>query len=282
MPRPGGGFGNPETLCAMGKKTPPNDRQETMSKRRKREWFDNDSFWIELYPYMFPETRFAGAGEQIEKALKLAQPNGKVVLDLCCGPGRCAIALAHKGYQVTGVDRTLFLLHKARARARSSKVKIEWVQQDMRDFVRKGAYDLVLSMFTSFGYFDNKQEDFLVLQNMFTSLKSGGVCLIDVVGKEWLAKVLQPTRSELMPDGSMLIQRHEIFDDWTRIRNEWIVLRGGRAKRFKFHHTIYSGQELRDRLAQAGFREIRLYGNLDGQAYDLNAQRLIAVGHKHP
>jgi hypothetical protein len=62
--------------------------------KRKKEWFDDDSFWRDLYPVMFPEKRFSDADKQIEKALALTKPTGKSVLDLCCGPGRCGIALA--------------------------------------------------------------------------------------------------------------------------------------------------------------------------------------------
>ena len=248
--------------------------------RRKKEWFDDDAFWQEFYPFMFTKERLASATEQIEKVLKLTKPNGKAALDLCCGPGRCSIALAQAGFKVTGVDLTKFLLEKARANARAAKAKVEWIQMDMRDFVREGAFDLVLSMFTSFGYFDNKDEDLLVLRNIFNSLKPGGVCLIDVLGKEQLAKVYQSTTSDILEDGTTIIRRHEIFDSWSRVGNEWIVLRKGRAKRFKFHHTIYSGQELRDRIFQAGFSNVTLYGNLDGDEYGVNAQRLIAVARK--
>jgi SAM-dependent methyltransferase len=151
---------------------------------------------------------------------------------------------------------------------------------DMRDFVRAGAFDLVLSIFTSFGYFDEKDEDLQVLRNMFTNLKPGGACLIDVMGKERLAKILQPTTCDVLPNGTKLVQRHEIFDDWTRIRNEWILIRKGRAKSFKFHHTVYSGQELKDRMQSAGFTEVKLYGNLDGDEYGPNTHRLIAVARK--
>ena len=251
-----------------------------MTTRRKKEWFDNDAFWKELYPFMFPDQRFTQIREQIEKVLTLTRPPGKAALDLCCGPGRYSMALAKAGFKVTGVDRTKFLLNKARAKARAAKRKIEWIQMDMRDFVRADAFDLVLSMFTSFGYFDNKSEDMQVLYNIFTSLRPGGVCLIDVMGKERLARVLQPTMSNVLPDGTQLVQRHEIFDDWTRIRNEWILIRKGRARSFKFHHTIYSGQELRDRMERVRFTNVRLFGNLDGDAYDPNAHRLIAVAHK--
>jgi SAM-dependent methyltransferase len=251
-----------------------------MKTKRKKEWFDNDSFWRELYPFMFPEMRFAETDEQMAKALKLAKPPGKSALDLCCGPGRCSIALAKKGFSVTGVDRTKYLLDKARARARAARVRIEWVQEDMRDFVRPDSFALVLSVFTSFGYFDDKQEDMLVLENIFSSLQPGGVVLFDVFGKEHCAKILLSTSSDVLPDGSMLVERREIFDDWTRIRNEWLVIRDGRVKSFTFHHTIYSGQELRDRMEHAGFVSVKLYGNLDGDKYGPDAQRLIAVGRK--
>ena len=251
-----------------------------MKTARKKEWFDDDSFWRGLYPFLFSEQRIAQADEQVAKTLTLTKPSGKSVLDLCCGPGRCSVSLAKRGFSVTGVDRTKYLLEKAKARARAAHVKIEWVQKDMRDFVRPDSYALVISMFTSFGYFDDNREDVLVLENMLTSLQPGGACLIEVLGKERLARILQPTTSTVLSDGSMLVERHEIYDDWTRIRNEWLLIRKGKVKSFKFQHTIYSGLELRDRMQRAGFVDVKLHGNLDGDEYDPYAERLIAVGHK--
>jgi SAM-dependent methyltransferase len=251
-----------------------------MKTTRKKEWFDDDSFWREMYPFMFSERRIAEAGDHVAKALALTKPKGKSVLDLCCGPGRCSVALAKRGFQVTGVDRTKFLLDKARARAKAARVKVEWIRKDMRDFVRPDFFALVISMFTSFGYFDNAREDVLVLKNIFASLKPGGALLMDMLGKERLAKVLQPTASSVLPDGSLMVERHEIFDDWTRVRNEWLRIKNGRTKSFKFHHTVYSGQELRDRMQLAGFVDVKLFGNLDGDEYGPNAERLVAVGRK--
>jgi ubiquinone/menaquinone biosynthesis C-methylase UbiE len=245
-----------------------------------REWFEDESFWREMYPHMFDEQRFATADKEVRKILKLTGVRRGAVLDLCCGPGRHAIALAKRGFQVTAADRTRFLLNKARQRARSARAEVEFVRSDMRDFVRPDAYKLVLSMYTSFGYFDDKDDDRLVLRNIFTGLKPGGVCVIDVMGKERIAKILQPTHSTRYPDGTLLVELHEILDDWTRIRNEWILLRGNRVRRFKFHHTIYSGQELKDLLRRAGFADVRLYGDLDGQPYGPDALRLVAVARK--
>ena len=254
--------------------------KEEITMKRKKEWFDDDSFWQDLYPFMFPEKRFASSPGEIEKVLALTKPGGKAALDLCCGPGRCAVPLARAGFTVTGVDRTTFLLDKARDRARTQRVSVEWIQMDMRDFVREGAFDLALSMFGSFGYFDDKSEDLLVLRNVFTSLKPGGAFLVELMGKERLAKIFQATTSDVLPDGTKLVQRHEILDDWTRIRNEWILIRKGKAKSFEFHHTVYSGQEIRDRMTHVGFTEVELFGSFDGDCYGLGAQRLIAVARK--
>jgi SAM-dependent methyltransferase len=229
---------------------------------------------------MFGTGKIESADEETEKILKLTSPAGEAVLDLCCGPGRCSIALARRGFSVTGIDRTRYLLAKARARARSAGTKINWVQQDMRDSVGTDRFDLAISMFTSFGYFDNRGEDLAVLANVFASLRVGGTFLIDVMGKERLAKILSPTTSQTLPDGTTLVQKHEIFDDWTRIRNEWILIRKNKVRHFRFHHSVYSGLELKERMEQVGFEEVKLYGNLDGNNYGPEAVRLIAVGKK--
>ena len=190
------------------------------------EWFDNETFWMEMYPYLFTEQRFAAAEEQIEKIFELVGFQGKTVLDLCCGPGRHSISLAKRGIQVTGVDRTAFFLEKAKEKARAEEVNVEWVLEDMRRFVRPVSYDLVLNMFTSFGYFDDKSDDLIVLKNVFTSLKPGGAFLIDVMGKERLAKIFQPTVSDVLDDGTMIVQRPEIYNNWTRVKSDWTIIKG--------------------------------------------------------
>ena len=251
-----------------------------MATKRRKEWFDDEGFWRLLYPFMFGPERFVAAVSEVDQALSLTRPRGKVALDLCCGPGRFAIPLARRGYRVTGVDRTRFLLDKARARGRRAGLGVEWVLADMRDFVRPETYHVVFNLFTSFGYFDARDEDVAVLRNVYRSLRPGGVLLMDMTGKETLARVFQPTTSELLPDGSRLVQVHEVFDGFSRVRNEWILIRKGRARSFRFHHTVYSGQELVDRLMAVGFAEVRLFGSLRGEEYGVDAMRLVAVARK--
>lgn len=246
----------------------------------KTQWFEDESLWVETYPYMFSPSRIAAAEAEVEPLLALVGNRPQKILDLCCGPGRFAVPLARRGLQVTGVDRTAFFLEKAKQRAAAESVAIEWVQEDMRAFARPGTFDLALSMFTSFGYFDDKDEDLLVLRNIHTSLRPGGALIMDVVGKELLASSFDSVRSRKHADGSVVIDRREVLDDWTRVRMEWTIIKGDAVRVFTIDHTVYSGQELKDRLETAGFDDIKLYGSIEGAPYDREADRLIAVGRK--
>ncbi len=244
------------------------------------EWYEDDGLWDGLYPFMFSDRSFDLAEEEVNSVLDLAGLEQGDVLDLACGPGRHATVLARKGFRVTGVDLSSFLLEKAMARARAESVQVDWIREDMRRFVRPEAFDLVMSMFTSFGYFDDRRDDVTVLRNVHNSLRVGGALVMDTMSKEWLARNFQPTTSEELDGGRLLLRRHEIFDDWSRVRNRWTIIEGGKARTFSFQHAVYSGLELKDRLLGVGFSAVQLFGGLDHRTYDLNAARLIAVARK--
>lgn len=245
------------------------------------DWFVEEGFWERVYPLMFSPERFEGANDETQLLLELSGVSSGRVLDLCCGPGRHAVPLARAGLQVTGVDLSAYLLDKARARAAEAKVAVDWVRRDMREFVEPGAYDLVVNLATSFGYFAMQADDMKVLQNMVESIHDEGVIVLDMVGKEALAERLplnrQPTQER---DGSLLIQRVEVHDDWGRARSEWLLIRGNEVQRFDFEHTLYSGRELRELMNWAGLSDVKLYGGLDGRPYGPGAERLVAVGRK--
>jgi SAM-dependent methyltransferase len=230
-----------------------------------------------MFPFMFPAERFEGTEAQVERLLALSGVTGGDVLDLACGPGRHSVALAQRGFRVTGVDRTTFLLSKARERADDAGVTVEYVQQDMRDFCRPDSFDLALSMFTSFGYFDHVDEDRLVLSNLRRSLRPGGVLVMDVAGKEVLARVFEHAGVQVAPDGRKLMQHRQVRPGWRRLSVEWTIIDGNSARSFAIEHTIYSGWELQEMMLAAGFAEARVYGGLDGQPYDDKASRLVAV-----
>jgi 2-polyprenyl-3-methyl-5-hydroxy-6-metoxy-1,4-benzoquinol methylase len=114
------------------------------------EWFEDESFWIEMRPFIFPEERVRIAEQQVEKILTLAGYQGGAILDLCCGLGIHTMALAKRGIEMTAVDRTEYSINEAKKEAIKQNLEIEFVLEDMRRFVRQETYSLVINMFTSF------------------------------------------------------------------------------------------------------------------------------------
>ena len=245
------------------------------------DWFLDETFWAVMYPFLFPEPSYTAAADHVANLPTLTGCTVGTALDLACGPGRYAIPLAQSGFAVTGVDCTPFLLNKAREYAASAQVNIEWVQEDMRRFTRPHAFDLAVNLFTSFGYFDTPQENRTVLQNVYASLKRVGVFVLDMLGKEILARILQPTSAEEAPGGRLLVQRRWVVEDWSRVDNEWLHIAAGDVRVFRLRHWLYSGYELKELLLSVGFSRVQLYGSFEGAAYGPAANRLIAVAHKH-
>ena len=243
-------------------------------------WFEDEDSWREFFPVLFPVESFSQADEQVGQILALTKCEGQSVLDLCCGPGRHALAFARLGFNVTGVDLSPYLLARAQEQASRLGISIEWVTEDMRTFRRQKAFDLACNMTTSFGYFDDEAENLLVLRNVWESLKVGGIFVIDTVGKEICARKWQSVFCTDYPDGSVLLQRSHVRDDWCRIHNEWILLRKDRFHRFNYQHSIYAGLELKERLLAAGFEQVQLHGDLKGTSYGIDASRLVVVARK--
>lgn len=243
------------------------------------EWFEDSGFWEKLYPFLFPESSFDDASEQADQILSLLPEPGRKVLDLCCGPGRISLPLAERGFEVTGVDITGFHLEKGKRRVQNGGNPVEWVESDMRHFLRPDSFDLILNLYTSFGYCNDPADDLKILKNVVTNLKTGGTFLIELMGKEVLARIFQPTCSIRIDDG-LFVQCHEILNGWGRIRNEWIIISGETVHRFVFEHTLYSAKELTDLCILAGLTDISVYGGLDGRPYDTGASRLVLTGKK--
>jgi len=243
------------------------------------EWFEDERFWETTYPLIFAEEKFNIAEAEVSELTKLTGSPFHRVLDLCCGPGRHSIPLAKQGARVTAVDRSPFLLKKAKSRAELEKLDIEWVEEDMRSFVRPDEFDLAISLFTSFGYFGD-EENLTVLRNVSRSLVPGGFFIIDIMGKEIITRGFESSAVDKQADGSIWVQSREIIDDWYRIRSRWFLIRDQKVTEASFDTALYSGRELADLLKKAGFEKVKLFGSLQGGAYDLNAQRLVAVAMK--
>ncbi len=244
-------------------------------------WFDDDRFWEVLEPIFFGPRRLGATPEQTDQMLALLDtPAGGAILDLCCGSGRFSLELAARGFAVTGVDRTSRYLDHARQEARGRGLEIEWIQEDMRRFERVEAFDAVINMFTSFGYFEDAADDRRVAANAYRSLRPGGRILLELMGREVIARHYRARDWYRNEDGSLLLQERELSGDWSWIKDRWIVLRGEEREEFCFGHRLYTGTELAALLCSVGFTGARVFGSLAGAPYDQDAGRLVVVAEK--
>lgn len=239
-----------------------------------REWFEEDSFWLETYDFLFPAERMQAAEQEVASILALLPVAPRHALDLGCGPGRHAVALAQRGVAVTGVDRTTPLLDRARERARLADVSVEFVQEDMRTFVRPGSYDLTINLFSSFGYWRNADDDVNVLARVLANLAPGGRLIMEMTGREQVPEFPRE-RTTLLDDGSTLEESDTLVGN--RLDRRWTVRRSGQTRCHEFSHRLYSGPDLSRLLGRAGFADVMLYGNLEGDPFDEEAERLVAV-----
>ncbi|NOG53660.1 MAG: class I SAM-dependent methyltransferase [Planctomycetes bacterium] len=254
-----------------------------MSHPSDSAWHEDDGFWINMAPSLFPQQRWDAAEVEVQRLLELIpnQPERAAILDLGCGPGRIALELAQRGYRVTGVDRTAAYLDEARQRAETAQLDIEWVHRDMRLYRRDDTFNLVLSMFTTFGYFEDAADDRQVARNIHANLKPGGCMLIDVIGKEILARQYRARDWNTEADGALMLQERTICNNWSWIRCKWIrILPDGTQHTYHLEHRLYSAGELIDLLTQEGFVNVNAYGSLEGTPYDHEARRLIVTAEK--
>ncbi len=137
----------------------------------------------------------------------------------------------------------------------------------------------MVNLFTSFGYFEDPEEDRQVATNVYRSLKSGGAFLIDMMGKEILARVFRK-RDWDEENGVLILEERKITKNWSWMESRWIIFADNNRAEVNFSHRIYSAMELASLLTECGFAHVDAYGDLEGRAYDHLARRLVAVARK--
>lgn len=260
--------------------TPETPETPGTTPRGMTAWSDDETFWEAMEPALCAPARLSRAEADVAAILGAmgARPTTRV-LDLACGPGAHAIGFARRGHRVTGVDASPRLLDRAHSAARAAGVEVEWVEADMREFRRPSGFDLACSLYTSFGYFDDA-ENLRVLEHLWASLAAGGALLLDVVGRETVARHWQERRW-FEVDDALYLEHCTAAADWASMVSDWTVVRNSLRADFRVEQRLYTGTELRGLLLSLGFADVKLAGGLDGKTpYDESARRLVAMGRK--
>lgn len=233
-----------------------------------KDWFGRDA-----YELVYRERDDAEAERAADFIERVADPQPEAeVLDVACGRGRHARALARRGYRVTGFDLSTRSVETARQRAREEGLDITFCEHDMREVFCDGCADGVVNLFSSFGYFDEEADHQRAVDAMAAALRPEGWLVQDFMNAPRVAETLVPedTRTE---DGVTIHQQRWIEDG--RINKEITLRKNGEQKTYVESVRLLTLSDFRALYAGAGLRLAGTYGDYDGAPYAEDSPRLI-------
>ena len=248
----------------------------------KPEWpvafFDDD--YLRIYRPQFTPERTAAETAFIAEALAL--PAGAEVLDLACGFGRHAIGVAKLGHRVTGLDFNPHYLEIAAADAKAAGANVTWRAGDMRDLGPAPAFDAVYSFFTSFGYFEDEENE-KVLAAVARVLRPKGRFLLDVMNRDWLLTHAQQRTWTQRDDGALLMEEATLDLVQSRVIARQILIdpQGGPQVTKEYSLRVYTCAELSALLRRHGFTVREVLGGATRDPYSAESRRLMIVAERN-
>ncbi len=234
----------------------------------------------------FYDLDLEGYEDDLALYLALAEECEGAVLELGCGTGRVALALAAASCEVAGVDSSAAMLAIARARAGAERVA--WIEGDMRTLDLGRRFGLVLVPLGGLQHLESVGDVVAAFEVIARHLDGGGVAAIDV-------EAPHPEDFEAGPQ--------PLLEHWTRPWRsgqvtKWVAVVGAPAvglrevtwhfdeqdasgglrrhtARFTMRTFTPAELELAGRLA--GLALVALHGDYDGSPYDDGAQRMVAT-----
>jgi len=212
----------------------------------------------------------------VKRLLRLRR--GQTVLDVPCGQGRLTIPLARAGLRMTGVDLTPSYLRAASRRVRRQRLRVRFLQSDMRDIAFSEEFDAALNWFGSFGYFRDA-DNLEFSRRVFRALKPGGRFLVQGPNKGWIRSHFV-ARSEHTINGVRIVIRNRWDRNKQRVLGVWTLSRRGKVERNPTDIRIYSAAEMRALLGAAGFRDITFHDTVPGKRFTRHSRKLMVVARK--
>lgn len=201
--------------------------------------------------------------EVFSRILNLS-PEDKI-LDLCCGQGRHTLELTRRGYKAEGLDRSHYLISRAKTTAKKEGLSTSFKEGDARNLrYPADTFDVVMLLGNSFGYFETMQDDLRVLREIFRVLKPWGRLLIDVTDGDYMRHHFQPRSWEWLGEKLFVCRERSLsLDEQSLISREIItdVEEGVLVDQF-YAERLYTPDSLSKLLQEAGFSKITFSGPL--------------------
>ncbi|MBA3706584.1 MAG: methyltransferase domain-containing protein [Bacteroidetes bacterium] len=236
-----------------------------------KNWFDSPYYHI-----LYKHRDYYEAESFIDNLLHFLKPAaGSRFLDLGCGKGRHSIYLNKKGYPVIGIDlSTESIAHASQFQNDS----LQFYVHDMRKSFRINYFNYVLNLFTSFGYFENQQDNIDAIDAVNRALKSKGIFVLDFLNIHKVVSKMIEEETQIVDDITFHISRS--------IENKFIVKNihfsdQGAAYHFQERVKMLSLTDFEKYFADKKLKILHLLGNYKLEKFDENtSDRLIIIAEK--
>jgi SAM-dependent methyltransferase len=213
----------------------------------------------------------------LERRLKKSAIPVRTVLDLACGTGTLACLLAQKGYEVLATDGSEEMLTQAAAKAAELDRPPFFLHQAMPRLRLAQPVDAVVSTLDSLNYLVRERDLRETFRRVRRALKPGGLFLFDVNTPYKLRRMdgqiyMDETEEACCVWRTFFSEKRQICVyqvDLFRLRSD-----GAWERSFEEHRErAWTEEALRRYLAEAGFSDLRLTGDLTDKPPKLNEDR---------
>ena len=239
-----------------------------------KDWFETDDY-LEIYKHR---------GEcEANQLLSLVLNNIDIrndasVLDIACGTGRHSLLFAKKGFSVFSFDLSKNQLRIAKNKSSEQNAEVNYFCADVRYLPLKKKFDLILNLFTSFGYFENDEENFALLEDAYNYLNTNGSFVLDYFNLEYLSKNLEPKSVDLI-NGKVVLQ--ERYFEGNRINKNITIKNSNEIKTYLESVRHYTKDEILNSMKKLGFKILKIYGDYSGDCFNKDSSpRLIIFASK--
>lgn len=239
------------------------------------DWFVD---WFDSYHYhLLYENRDSKEAEQFIRSLfqYLGPKESSKILDLACGKGRHAMQVHDLGFDVLGVDLSEKSINFAKQQA-SKRLNFEIA--DMRNLKLSNRFDIILNLFTSFGYFKKEGENVKVITSIANTLNKGGLLVLDYLN---VLKV-----KEQLPSKETVQKGSISFNIDKEIDNDFIVKRihfvkEGQQFEYKEYVKLIDLKMFTAYFHSVGLEMVDVFGDYQLNDFDEStSDRLILIAKK--
>ena len=234
-------------------------------------WFKN-WFNTPYYHILYKDRDFAEAENFISLLVNHLELEKKSkVIDLACGKGRHSIFLYKLGFDVLGLDLSeeSFLHNTILAKKYKIEDQISFQVHDMRDpifgSILNEKVDAVFNLFTSFGYFEDAEDDEKVFESVAGVLKDGGYFVLDFLNDQFV-------KNNLVEENT-IIKDHITFKISKKIENNHVIkdirfTDNGEDFHFFEKVKLHTEKEIEYLAEKLNFERVQLFGNYQLDAFD--------------